>query len=185
MSIRPSLWVSGLCQLDFADLAEKGIRYYCLDVDNTLAQQDCWQLHPGVREHLASARAAGLIQDVCLISNVIFGPRRLKRLRHIAAMLGVEHVYGAHFWDRKPGPRAFKWAMQRMGSTPENTAMVGDQLFTDILGGNRLGMFTVLVDPLGPDHWTTRWLGRRRRQDQALSQLGIRRYAAHADGAMR
>lgn len=185
MSLRPALWVPSLCQLDFSALATRGIRYYCLDVDNTLARQDDWQLSPGVSEHLLRARAEGHLQDACLVSNVIFGPNRLRRLRHLARELGVEHVYGAHFWDRKPGPRAFRWAMARMGSEPSRTAMVGDQLFTDILGGNRLGMFTVLVDPLGPDHWTTRWLGRRKRQNQVLSQLGIRRYTANADGAMR
>ncbi len=185
MSLRPSLWVSGLCQLDFGALAARGIRHYCLDVDNTLALQDDWRLYPGVREHLARGRAEGHVQGVSLISNVILGPRRLKRLRHLGDLLEVPHVYGAHFWDRKPGPKAFRWAMARMGSQAENTAMVGDQLFTDILGGNRLGMFTVLVDPLGPDHWTTRLLGKRRRQNLALTQLGIRRYAADADGAMR
>lgn len=185
MSLRPSLWVPDLCRLDFAALAQQGLRYYCLDVDNTLARQDDWQLHPGVREHFEAARQAGHVLDACLISNVIFGPSRLKRLRHIGDLLGVRHVYGAHFWDCKPGPRAFKWAMARMGSNAGNTAVVGDQLFSDILGGNRLGMYTVLVDPLGHDHWTTRLLGRRRRQEKLISQLGIRRYAADADGAMR
>lgn len=173
--LEPRLWISSLCQLDFEALAARGIGYYCLDVDNTLARQDDWNPYPGVVEHLEQARCRGHLRDACLISNVIFGPRRLARLRHLGRLLGIEHVYGAHFWDRKPGPRAFRWALARMGSEPASTAMVGDQLYTDILGGNRLGLFTVLVDPLGEDHWTTRLLGRRRRQNRLLGQMGITR----------
>ena len=37
-----------------------------------------------------------------------------------------------------------------MGTTPDSSAMIGDQLFTDIYGGNRLGLLTILVNPLSP-----------------------------------
>ena len=49
---------------------------------------------------------------------------------------------------RKPSRRAFRQALATLGTTEKETAVVGDQLFTDVLGGNRLGLYTVLVMPL-------------------------------------
>ncbi len=60
-----------------------------------------------------------------------------------------------------------------MNSQPENTAIIGDQIFTDVLGGKRLGLYTILVRPLGEDHWTTRLTGRRRREIRILKRLGF------------
>lgn len=48
----------------------------------------------------------------------------------------------------KPKPGGFRRAMEQMGCTPEQTAIVGDQLFTDILGGRNAGVFTLLVEPI-------------------------------------
>ncbi|MEW6280903.1 MAG: HAD hydrolase-like protein [Candidatus Eremiobacterota bacterium] len=165
----PCLRVPRLAELEFSRLADRGIVYYCLDVDNTVARVGSWEPAPGVGEALAPARAAGFVRDACLLSNVILGAARIRRLDHLAAMLGIRHAYAARFWDRKPSPRPFRWAMQRMSSDPATTAVVGDQLHTDILGGNRLGLYTVLVKPLGPDHWTTRLTGRRRRERALLA----------------
>jgi hypothetical protein len=51
--------------------------------------------------------------------------------------------------------------MAIMGTRPATTALVGDQLFTDVLGGNLLGMYTILVEPLSPDEFPTTKLVRR------------------------
>ncbi len=62
---------------------------------------------------------------------------------HLAAALGLPAVTGA----LKPRRGALRRALSVMGTAPETTALVGDQLFTDILGGNRLGLYTILVRP--------------------------------------
>jgi len=67
-----------------------------------------------------------------------------ERVRHVAAELGFDLVDHAI----KPLPFAFLRALRMEKATAKEAAVVGDQLFTDILGGNMLGMRTVLVAPL-------------------------------------
>ncbi len=59
-------------------------------------------------------------------------------------MLGIPGLSKAN----KPSRRAFLQALDLLGSRPEQAAMIGDQVFTDVLGGNRLGLYTILVVPL-------------------------------------
>ena len=59
----------------------------------------------------------------------------------------------------KPLKRGFKYIQKQEKQEPQNIAVVGDQIFTDILGGNRSKMFTILVDPIDEkkDYWYTAW----------------------------
>ena len=59
----------------------------------------------------------------------------------------------------KPLKRGFKYIQKETNIKPENIAVVGDQIFTDVLGGNRCGMTTILVDPIDDkkDYWYTAW----------------------------
>ncbi len=79
---------------------------------------------------------------VCIVSNT-HKPSRLKR---VAGELGVECVARA----LKPRSRGFDLAMSMMGSLPEKSVVIGDQLLTDVWGGNRAGMYTILVTPMHP-----------------------------------
>jgi len=66
------------------------------------------------------------------------------RVKEIADRVNIPFIARA----KKPRRRSFRKAMALMDTKPEHTAVVGDQIFTDILGGNRLGLFTVLVSPI-------------------------------------
>jgi HAD superfamily phosphatase (TIGR01668 family) len=88
----------------------------------------------------------------CIVSNNFS-----LRVRQVGAMLAIP-VVG---WALKPVPLGFRRAMAIMGTRPATTALVGDQLFTDVLGGNLLGMYTILVEPLSPDEFPTTRLVRR------------------------
>lgn len=88
----------------------------------------------------------------CIVSNNFS-----LRVRQVGAVLGIP-VVG---WALKPVPVGFWRAMAIMGTRPATTALVGDQLFTDVLGGNLLGMYTILVEPLSPDEFPTTKLVRR------------------------
>ena len=58
----------------------------------------------------------------------------------------------------KPFKKGFLEIQKEIKESPENIAVVGDQIFTDILGGNRCKMFTILVEPINPkDYWYTAW----------------------------
>lgn len=172
----PHQLVRTFCDIDFRALAERGIVHSCLDVDNTLLPQTGEFVDPAVVRHLQEARANGWIKNLCVISNVIWkhGPRGA-RLDRICRSLDIPQYYGASFWTRKPSQHPFRWALEVMGSTPSDTAMVGDQIFADIVGGNRMGLYTILVKPMSADHWTTRFIGRRLREQLLLRYYSITR----------
>lgn len=144
--MRPRLWVSSVCLINASDLRRRGIRGLIVDVDNTLVPWGETEIPPATRSWLEGMRAAGF--HICLVSN-----NRRRRAESLAGALGFPVIPGAV----KPLRRAFVEAMRLLGTRPSETAVVGDQLFTDILGGNLAGAYTVLVNPLsGREFFTTR-----------------------------
>jgi hypothetical protein len=119
----------------------QGIHAVISDLDNTLV---CWHnddITDDVSAWVISLQSAGI--RVCLASNT----RRLPRLNTLAQQLAVLHVPHS---AKKPSTRGLRHALSLLESAPEETAMVGDQLLTDILAGNRLRLTTILVNPLSP-----------------------------------
>ncbi len=171
--LTPKLYRPSIADIDFKSLASQGIFYYCLDLDNTLAPRTGLHPLPHLAAAINQAREAGYIRDICLVSNIICGAARRRRVANFAEEMNTPHFFAADFWVRKPSPKPFQAALKMMNSEPGNTACIGDQLFTDIAGGNRVGLYTVLVQPLGPDHWSTRLTGRRRREQRILQILGL------------
>jgi HAD superfamily phosphatase (TIGR01668 family) len=136
--LRPSSQVSTVYDIDLTALRARGIRGLILDLDNTIVPWGVREVSPELPVWIAAARDADL--QLCIVSNNMGS-----RVTAIAKRLGLPVVAGA----LKPRRRALRRALVVMGTTPEATALVGDQLFTDILGGNRLGLHTILVRPQG------------------------------------
>lgn len=169
-SLRPDLIVERFQDIDFGRL---GRPFLILDVDNTIARCDVTaDLEPGIVSHLAGARDCGALADICLVSNVFVGRRKAQRVARFAHDLGAHHVLPRVF-QLKPHPAPFRLALRLMGALPSQAVVVGDQLFTDILGGKRLDLMTVYVRPLGPDHWTTRLTMRRMRERRLLERWRV------------
>lgn len=141
--LTPTQYVREVTQLDPGALWAEGVRGVILDLDNTVVAWDAPAPSAEVAVWIARLRSTGL--EVCIVSN------NFARARAIAQGLQLPVVAGAI----KPGPWAFRRAMAIMGTPAPRTALVGDQLFTDVLGGNLLGMRTVLVDPLSTDEFPT------------------------------
>lgn len=118
-------------------IAHQGLRGLILDVDETLVPLR--ETHTSTE---VQAWFAELNQDVpiWLVSNNI----NANRIRRIAESLGAPYLTSAG----KPSRRKLRYAAQAMQLPFEQVAMVGDRLFTDVLAGNRLGMFTILVEPM-------------------------------------
>ncbi len=173
----PDLAVPTILEVPFQNLAERGIHNYVFDVDNTLLPQFSQTVSPEVIACLQKARNEGWLKRACLLSNAMFGSERQLRMERIGNQLGIHDLFAADFWSRKPHPVGFYWALERMNSSPQNTAMVGDQMYSDIVGGNRMGLFTILVSPPGPDHWSTGLVMRRLREWLVLRHYGIERPA--------
>ncbi|MHB9024103.1 MAG: YqeG family HAD IIIA-type phosphatase [Armatimonadota bacterium] len=134
---RPHHIARCLNEVDCGDLVERGIRGVLLDLDNTITEWHSMDILPEIEAWVAQLKEAGLLG--CIISNAVTAGR----VQPIADRLGLPWITRA----MKPFPIAFRSGMRMMGTTPETTAIVGDQLFTDILGGNRVGLYTILVEP--------------------------------------
>jgi HAD superfamily phosphatase (TIGR01668 family) len=119
-----------------------GIRGIILDLDNTITEWNNLQLSAETIAWLERAVEIGF--KLCFVSN-----NSDYRVREVAEQAGVPFVARA----RKPRRRSFQRAMELMGTKPETTAVVGDQIFTDILGGNRLNLFTILVTPISKNEF--------------------------------
>ena len=151
--LTPSYIVRHVCDVPAAFFAERGIRAVVTDLDNTLLPWHGTETaEADVASWLAGLRDAGI--GVCLASNT----RRPARLQRLAESWGILHVPGN---AGKPGTSGLRHALQLLGATHQEAAMVGDQLFTDVLAGNRLGLLTVLVNPLSPREFIgTRYISR-------------------------
>lgn len=108
-----------------------------LDVDETLVPLREAETTAEVREWFANLQAQ---VPIWLVSNNLHEPR----IQRIAKSLAVPYITGAG----KPSRRKLRQATAAMQLPIERIAMVGDRLFTDVLAGNRLGMFTILVEPM-------------------------------------
>lgn len=172
----PNLAARRFEEIDFSQVFDETRRFLCLDLDNTLLPQTGEKIEPQVLDKLRSLRDSGSVKDMCLISNVILPGPRLWRLHRLAERFEIRHVVPGFFWNRKPKNAPFLEAMRLMKAKPEETVMIGDQIFSDVLGGNRLGMYTIWLEPMSPDHWTTLVVGKRlreRRVRQEMKKRGI------------
>lgn len=135
--IIPDEFVESIYEIDYSALQRSGIKTIIVDLDNTLVESNRADATPELISWLDQLRGMGF--KVMIVSN-----NTQNRVSRFATPLRVPWIHSA----RKPLTAAFKQAMKRMETSPQETVMVGDQLFTDILGGNRLGLHTILVAPV-------------------------------------
>lgn len=133
----PHLAVDTLFAIDLDALAGQGIRGVIFDLDNTIIPWDSREMDAAIVAWLEDVLARGF--KVAIVSNNWRG-----RVREIAARFNLPFVSRAY----KPAKTGFRRALAAMGLEPHEAVVVGDQLFTDVLGGNRLGLMTIWVKPL-------------------------------------
>ena len=144
-------WVAPgtLVDLPLEQLMARQIRALVLDVDRTLLPRRGHQLPDAVESWLRQAQQQ---MPIHLFSN---NPSR-HRIGGVAALLGVGFTTSAG----KPRRGPLRQVLEELALPPQAVAIVGDRVFTDVLAGNRLGLFTVLVKPVDSqgqpcrhDHW--------------------------------
>lgn len=133
----PDLYVTDVHHIDLDALAAAGVDTLLVDLDNTLLPRDTNVVPDELRDWAQALAERGF--KVCLVSN-----NWHDRVQDVASELGFCLVAKAV----KPLPFAFLRALRLLGSSRKASATVGDQIFTDVLGGNLLGMRSVLVAPL-------------------------------------
>lgn len=135
--LSPDLYYHSVYDIDLDELATRGVDTLFVDLDNTLTPRNSETIPAATMEWARSLEAKGF--SACLVSN-----NWHDRVLGVADTLGFAIVPKA----LKPLPFAFSKAMRLMGSKAEDCAIVGDQLFTDVLGGKFAGITTVLVTPM-------------------------------------
>ncbi len=145
--------------IDLDALWNEGIRGLILDLDNTLLGWESDEIPGPIREWVAKAKEAGF--RLCIASN-----GRSSRVRALAGQLGIPSIPKAI----KPRKRPFRKALDILGVPPEAAAVIGDQIFTDVLGGNRMDLYTILIKPMSERELkTTRMV--RKVERRVLSRL--------------
>lgn len=123
--------------IDIRGLYESGIRYALLDIDNTLVPYTSPEPDDKAMGFLRGLNENGIVY--CFVSN-----NHRERLELFNKNIGAPIYPGA----KKPLLYGINRAMKRLGAVKENTVLIGDQIFTDIWGGKRAGILTVLVEPI-------------------------------------
>ncbi len=139
---RPDGFAERLCGVSLDDLATRGIRGIIVDLDNTLVGYGQDHVSGEDAAWIESALARGF--RVCLVSNNF--PDRVLR---VARELGVPAIPNA----LKPLPRSFSLALRMLETPRDRTVVVGDQLFTDVLGAKLLGLHAILTEPIVAKDW--------------------------------
>lgn len=134
----PKMYVRSLAQVDFDQLHRQGIRLVLLDIDNTLSKHGSSVGDAYAAEQIARVRRAGI--ECMIISNAM-----RKRASSFAESLQVPLVPQA----RKPSRRGIRYAAEKHPDLSRGQiAVIGDQILTDILAGNRAHAYTILLDPI-------------------------------------
>ena len=130
-------------KIDF--LRKNKINALILDVDNTLIDYDK-NLDEETIKWAENLKEQGI--KLYILSN----SNKKEKVKTVAENLKIEYEY----FGKKPLKTGFKKVQEKLKEKPENIGVVGDQIFTDVLGGNRCKMFTILVEPIAEkDIWIT------------------------------
>ena len=125
-------------EIDFEQYYQDGYRAIIFDIDNTLVP------HGAPADQRAIAlfkRLHALGYQTMMLSN-----NKEPRVKMFCDAVDAEYIYKAG----KPNPANYREAMKRMHTDEKNTLFVGDQIFTDVWGANKAGIYSILVKPIHP-----------------------------------
>ena len=146
---RPNLIAKDIYNIDFGKVRSRGINALLLDIDDTLIPRGVNDVSPQVFEWIVARKEEGF--KLCLTSNS-YHPLRVK---YFGETLGIPAIS----LGLKPLPFAFRRSLKTLNARPENTAMIGDQLFMDILGANLQGLYTIHIKYVTPEgFFLRRWM---------------------------
>ena len=139
--LRPRQYASSIFTIDIDRLYKKGIRGFIVDLDDTLIPRPEYRIPFSIYSWVEKVKEHGI--KVCIVSN----GGGTRRVEYISDSLNVKG-FSLSF---KPLPFAFKKALAHLGTSPAQTVVIGDQIITDIVGGNLIGAYTILVKPVSEE----------------------------------
>ena len=138
MKLYPDMYLKNVKEITLDLLNEKKIKGLILDIDNTLIDYDK-NILDGAKEWCEHLKQNNI--KICILSNT----NKVYKVEKVAKALDLEYLYFA----QKPNKKGFLKAQKMLGIiTPEQIAVVGDQVLTDVWGGNKVGMYTILTVPI-------------------------------------
>lgn len=125
-------------EIDYESLYKTGFRGIIFDIDNTLVPHGA----------PADERAAALFKRLHEIGfkTILLSNNKEPRVKSFNDKVGSQYIFKAG----KPAQAGYRKAMEKLGTEPENTIFVGDQLFTDVWGAKKAGIETYLTKPINP-----------------------------------
>lgn len=142
---KPDMYKKDIYSIDYKKLKSFGIKCLLFDLDNTLVPYYKTKPTRKVKDFIERLKDMGF-------KVIIFSNSNKKRLTPFKNILEVDCSYSS----RKPAQRKFKKVLTEYKFNQSEVAMIGDQIPTDVFGGNRMGIFTVLVKPISSNEliWT-------------------------------
>lgn len=147
MTLYPNAYLKNVREITIEFLKENSIKALILDVDNTLIDY-----YKNLSEE--NILWANTLKEHGIKLYILSNSNKKEKVKNVSEKLGVPYEYFA----KKPFKKGFLKIQKILDIKPENIGVVGDQIFTDIIGGNRCNMYTILVDPVyEKDFWFTAW----------------------------
>ena len=134
--LKPDLYVNQLQDVPLQKLIRAGIKGIIIDLDNTITAWNSSEITEDILNWFQEIKKHRF--------RSLLSPIMAKRGGVVAEKLDIPFIFKAN----KPRRRSFRQAMEVLETKPQETAVIGDQVFTDVLGGNRLNLYTILVVPL-------------------------------------
>lgn len=160
----PDVYSESIFTVNYKKLYMNGIRFLLFDLDNTIMPYDQKDVDDKTICLFEMLKKNG-------ITPIIFSNSPKKRVARFAQKLDVEYVSSA----KKPFSKMFLETLKKYKFKVNETAIIGDQLLTDIKGGNRVGIITVLVNPISSYDpiWTKVGRMRERKLKEKMRERGI------------
>ena len=137
MILYPNGYFNKISEISLEYLKENNIKGLILDVDNTLIDY-----YKNISEDTINWANEMKQNDIkmCILSN----SHKKEKVKEVARKIDVDYTY----FGTKPLKRGFKKAKKMLALKNEEIAAIGDQIFTDVIGANRMKMFSILVEPI-------------------------------------
>lgn len=147
----PDFTAVSVSDIDFAELKKLGVKHLLFDLDQTLRSPYTRRLHPSIVTLLNEVNHSKQFKTLCLVSN---NQRNLSRYSEPINARVFQPFRKGWRIIRKPNPLFFEYVLRELKAEPAETVMIGDRLHADVLGGNRMGIYTIYVKKRGAiDYW--------------------------------
>ncbi len=133
----PDLYVKSIYYVDYEKLKQRGIKCILFDLDNTLAPLSLKKPNKKIKDHFSKLKNMGF-------KVIIFSNSNKKRIKPFKDELEVDCAFNC----KKPMKKKFNLILKEFKYKESEVVIIGDNIITDVLGGNKVGITTILINPI-------------------------------------